>query len=785
MPALKNSGAALRRRGSQHWQQQQQRGKSNGGLDLAAAPANASESTVRWSSARPVAAAQLHGAPRGSARSGTHSGRGAVVQKAVKKTGAGHRVAGGKAVESCAWPAFAQSAAKAEAEARSAVISLYADELKPFGRILRKRIAERILEGQGQDASISNVDALPEVDTKQVRAVCESCAALRVDDEDGGDWSAVFRDRPETFVDVYSPVDCYPEHFWSGLQAYFLSIAGQDMSLPGGRYACAQALKAIQLPVLKGFSLGRICHVVQLAISQKKILGYMNGAVVPYKRSQSMLKDQCAMYGQPNTSNNNGQINISPLPIASLGDARKHLCEILDTGNGEVPLSNVKRLFRSRFQLELSETSFGYSKLSELLQDSNFSDMCKVELRGHGYTVIRFDQQAGPPANASRFHAALVTDGQRRVPLCADEPLSFDNNDSSAEGSTTAQLCRSPFKDSRDGLVACSVQHTFLQYKVPQTPLPGPKRRAQSLPKDMGRSEWPLTSETSRLTARAPKSASDLLPKAFEDCGTSVAISDSDRKRYDIVAHSRLSSQSTSVGNDWLFADHVDDAVGFMIAKGESSEHRSSFCPNEPLAVEDSDIFWGETPGPSPLHPPAPRAPVPTAPSGCAGHLPEAFSSFGDSGFHALGGELAGHRVAFCPDEPLGFYEEMPSLPNLSRAIVPPTPTVMTPSPLPFYNYSGSTSPDEFGSRHPGPTHWSRSHDTSSLQALQAPPAMEFLTAPGGGQLGCTSQLGCVGSFATPSPAQPGSFGSMGSIASHSPSQNLHPGYVIRLGEHL
>ena len=38
--------------------------------------------------------------------------------------------------------------------------------------------------------------------------------------------------------------------------------------------------------------INRLCHIVQLAISQKKILGYLNGSVVPYQRSQSMVKEQ-------------------------------------------------------------------------------------------------------------------------------------------------------------------------------------------------------------------------------------------------------------------------------------------------------------------------------------------------------------------------------------------------------------------------------------------------------------------------------------------------------------
>merc|ERR1719183_3384595 len=54
-----------------------------------------------------------------------------------------------------------------------------------------------------------------------------------------------------------------------------------------------------------------------------------------------------------------------------------------------VPLSIVKRLFRSRFNLELSETMLGYLKLSDLLQDPKFADICTVQLEGNGYNVIK------------------------------------------------------------------------------------------------------------------------------------------------------------------------------------------------------------------------------------------------------------------------------------------------------------------------------------------------------------------------------------------------------------
>merc|ERR1719174_427825 len=81
---------------------------------------------------------------------------------------------------------------------------------------------------------------------------------------------------------------------WGAAAAYFQLLSGDNMYLPGGRYSCAQELQARDLAFLQGCSLGRVCHIVQLAISQKKLLGYLNGAVVPYAFSQSMVKEQCA-----------------------------------------------------------------------------------------------------------------------------------------------------------------------------------------------------------------------------------------------------------------------------------------------------------------------------------------------------------------------------------------------------------------------------------------------------------------------------------------------------------
>jgi len=746
MAALKNNYAASQKRGPQRFKQQG--GKTNGGAEIATA---SSASTAAQSKSQRSSGQQ--GPRRG--------GRAPVTQKAAKKATAARNAgnASGKAGESCAWPAYARSAAEAEEEVLEAIRSLYADELKPFGRILRKRVAERILQGNGQVGSITKLDALPEVDAKQVRAVCDGCELLQVQEEDGGDWSAVVGGQPSTFVDVYSPEDCYHPQLWCGLRTHCESSAGQDLSLPGGRYACAQALMALQLPLLAGFSLGRICHIVQLAISQKKILGYMNGAVVPYARSQSMMKEQCAMYGQPTTGNGNDQNNISILPIASLEVARKHVLEILETAKGEAPLSNIKRLFRSRFQIELSETSFGYSKLSELLQGPSFSDICRVELRGHGYTVIQTGQLPLIPSLTTAENtvpgfqqAALLDNGSRRVPLCVDEPLAFDDMNAPTDGTQPAPVtgpfarrwCVSPSKDIGDGFVNCSVQHTFLQYKVPQTPLPGPKRRSRSVPTDMGRNRLSLTSEicsadvkfASARTCRSLSKASRESESTTDGSVTEDLRKSSSHRRTD-----SSSSISTELSTD---------------------EASFGFVPQLP------EIFWGRTPGTTPLPSPAPKAPPSIATSGLASQFPSALASLFDSSlgtmgpndevcFMASGGSESGsNRVTFCPDEPLGFDEAdvfPPSPRESSPAVVPPTP-----SPLPLYNYS-ETIP------------WRRHPICSSLP--QPPP--RSASPPFGMQLGC-SEI-----FSTSPPIQSGSvFSTAPPIQSGSVS-----GCVLRLGEYL
>jgi hypothetical protein len=280
-------------------------------------------------------------------------------------------------------------------EVVAAVASLYLDQLKPFGRILRKRIAER-------HVPVRKGLVLPEVDVSHIRAVCEECASLKLEAEEGGDWSVTLAGCPARFVDTYDPVDVYPEDLWTAAAEYFENAPREETTLQGGRYSCARTLLFRNLTFLANRSLGQVCHIIQLAITDRKLLGYLDGAVVPYSQSQSMMKEICASQQQ---ACSNICAEAASLKFATWDSAQSCLRTILaeaaavmdKPGLGVVPISNIKRTFRTQFQLELSETILGYSKLSELLQDARFKHLCTVELEKDGYSVVQRGQAISPP----------------------------------------------------------------------------------------------------------------------------------------------------------------------------------------------------------------------------------------------------------------------------------------------------------------------------------------------------------------------------------------------------
>jgi len=392
-----------------------------------------------------------------------------------------------------------------------AIWSLYSDELRPYGRILRKRVAEIHAKTKRQ-GSIGCGDH-PDVDVAHLKNVCEKSDLIHIEFEEGGDWTALLKGVEEKFVDVYSPDDEYSVEFWEQATGYFCQL---QEALPGGRYSCAKVLTARRLSFLEGFSLGRICHVVQVAISQRKVLGYHNGTLVPYRVSRDMLKEQCAFRQQPCGSN--VVQGLSTFPLASLSSARSGLKTLLEISSGSLPLSNVKRLFRSRFRMELSETFLGHSKLCELLQDESFHDICEVRLEGNGYTVLQVCK--GPVKTT-----ISLVDQLRGDNFPVQESRCFHWPESKNENSITPQ----------DIYGSVVVQNTFLQAIRPCRRV----RRAHSLPRNLGskKTTWDVRHVTDF------QSDSEAFERASNDSG---------------ATHADTSTESLSDLDDLLWCEPLD-----------------------------------------------------------------------------------------------------------------------------------------------------------------------------------------------------------------------------------
>lgn len=457
-------------------------------------------------------------------------------------------------------------------EVFKAIESLYFDELKPFGRILRKRVAERYLERQNLSSLSGD---LPDVDIQHMKAMCEGNQQLDVRPEEGGDWSAIIKGRPEQFVDIYSSDDNFGEDTWCAANEYFADLS-EDTLLPGGRYSCAQVLLQRQLPFFANFSLGKVCHFVQLAICKHKSLGYSNGAVVPYSRSQSRIKEQCAVSQLPCQSSAEATSTAASgdagLSLATWEVARDCLREILanaamdgSTEPSSVPLSNVKRLLRSKYKVELSETSLGYSKLSELLTDQRFGDICEVQLQHQGYIVVQAQpRQVEAETSVQNITIALsdivnslpnspCKSPVRRSLFCPDEPLNLEDA----------------------GLVGSG-------YVGEPTPLRSP---GATTPSTYNRWHFPSSAEQLRLEQRGETTVGNTQQHSLKVISLLQALDEQADAEQKDVQEAKVPLDQLQV--PLLVCDSLEQ---------ESPPRKQLFCPDEPLHLDDAEIF--DDPGP-------------------------------------------------------------------------------------------------------------------------------------------------------------------------------------------
>eukprot|EP00932_Pfiesteria_piscicida_P004296 SRR837773.142.p2 GENE.SRR837773.142~~SRR837773.142.p2 ORF type:complete len:178 (-),score=70.13 SRR837773.142:10-543(-) len=137
---------------------------------------------------------------------------------------------------------------------------------------------------------------------------------------------------------------------WQALKTYL----EEGHTFAGGRYGMARDLAAKNLPFLQPHCLGEICHMVQLAIQQRKIIVY----------HKKMLKPM-----QPLSS---GMLNNGEKPdgeeITDMPQLLRAIFRTLKKHPQGIRLDRMKQMIREECQCRLNEMVFGCTKLIEVFK---------------------------------------------------------------------------------------------------------------------------------------------------------------------------------------------------------------------------------------------------------------------------------------------------------------------------------------------------------------------------------------------------------------------------------
>jgi hypothetical protein len=233
-----------------------------------------------------------------------------------------------------------------------AVKSLYKDQIVPHHVLVLRRIHEKYGERWSPQKLKHFCFEVPEI---QVEATGELKR-----------YNVTLRDTPEgfeDFVDQLSPEDPYHPDLWLEVQAFLEDESHKPQTgWPGSRYEFAKWMHS-HLQCLGEYSLGQICHLVQLSVSSKELLGYRLGNLVPYQHSDDYKKKSNALLNVPT------QILPGEMYVETWEQAGELIAGLLEHNGGSLQLSSLKKAFRDEYQMELSESALGHAKLSEFLKD--------------------------------------------------------------------------------------------------------------------------------------------------------------------------------------------------------------------------------------------------------------------------------------------------------------------------------------------------------------------------------------------------------------------------------
>lgn len=249
--------------------------------------------------------------------------------------------------------------------------SLYKDRIKPMANYIKGRLKER----SAPEAVIRSFTDLyrEHSDLFEVQSTPGSEEVTVLLNSDPA-WFA-------GWIDIDSAEDPYEESMW---EAFKLFLDGGH-HFAGGRYGMARELMTRNLDFLSAFSLGEVCHIVQLAIQHRKIIVY----------HKKMLKPMAPTLSQSGTTSAGG--NGSDLEeITTLLQLCKVIFKTLRAHPSGLRLDRMKQMIKEECNVRLNEMAFACTKLIELFRQDPLTIAFTLENDGKAFHVRACDPRTFP-----------------------------------------------------------------------------------------------------------------------------------------------------------------------------------------------------------------------------------------------------------------------------------------------------------------------------------------------------------------------------------------------------
>jgi len=262
----------------------------------------------------------------------------------------------------------------------AALTSLYKDRIKPMGNYIKGRLKER---------------SSPEVLLRQFADLYGQHPDLYQVQHSGSDEPTIlFASAPDWFkgwVDIDASDDPYPDTMWKEFKSF---LDGGD-NFAGGRYGMARELAGRNLSFFAPYSLGEVCHIVQLAIQSRKIIVY----------HKKMLKPMTPVLTQTGSTNGTGASSDLD-EIGSLLQLCEVLFKTLRSHPGGIRLDRMKQMIKEECNCRLNEMAFQCTKLIELFRQEPLKQTFALENDGKAFYVRAGDPSLFPP-DVQRIHASV------------------------------------------------------------------------------------------------------------------------------------------------------------------------------------------------------------------------------------------------------------------------------------------------------------------------------------------------------------------------------------------